>query len=809
MKLIGNLSTASLNIILASITGVLALCIGTQLMWVHEHTVFNSDVSERLFLVAIIGSVIGIVLAFWGVRSSTKDVTICSPPLPVQAYALLPLNVFWLTLVGVSTTATLLILAGGYAIVFFRLHLKGKRDASVAAFNENTWNCILILGAVCFFVALGGGHFHIAIEVVLFRNVGLVLLSVSLAYKYFASPKRENKSCYGVLLFFLILEIFIMLLFHATFSTHAISGMIIAFTSAMYAFNELCSRQASKTSMLKCILSKDYMVIPLFVGFYLGGYYYFGGYNTFNAKSVLGDTIGMPLLGGWDQSAYYRMTKNIASGAWFPNGYGSGYFYGLGYPILAVPFFNIIKSNPYLLPNLILYVGVLYAVYKTLLRWVEVPIAFIAVVLLGLQSVLLNWSVPYMRLTVMPWNNSVSLFVSAIFIYVLFTRCLLKPVHLLSLGLLYGWVFASRYGDVIFFFPLVLYFVIHDKSFAINNIIRRGLFFTSGVLLIALPVLYSHKLFYGHYLDTYLKFATSRGTFFPALGDLRIQFFKFVEVFLFPWTGGEVRIGVEGLLASMGYVTFIVYGIYELIKHKWYAETFVSLLFVIANIIYFTATGSVSARHIKYDGLRYFSPIIPVLVFYSFYGISSFVAKSQSHVFRPVLALFLVLTVFLAGAHAINSQKTLQGMRKGLANSEVEVVATFNNSNTDAVTKNKHPNYGKDGSYDYVFSVEFKSRFPLMLYRSTRIVFLDKKDLVWTNGRKNQNRWGIGIINDVKKNVMYTKHGDQFFYNNYYLSASKKISMIIPVPEPLSGRFRFVINTSHGTFERVVNVKVP
>ncbi|HPJ72184.1 MAG TPA: hypothetical protein PK636_05845, partial [bacterium] len=76
----------------------------------------------------------------------------------------------------------------------------------------------------------------------------------------------------------------------------------------------------------------------------------------------------------YDQRCYYRMAREIAGGSLNP----SSYRYGLGYPVLAVPFLELAPVNPFFPAGLLLYLLAVGAVYRAGTSLLGRPGAFLA-----------------------------------------------------------------------------------------------------------------------------------------------------------------------------------------------------------------------------------------------------------------------------------------------------------------------------------------------------------------------------------------------------------------------------------------------
>ena len=95
--------------------------------------------------------------------------------------------------------------------------------------------------------------------------------------------------------------------------------------------------------ILRVINKNRALLILLFIA---SSYFFF--YQFFiNGSAPSGNFQGYYLW--WDQSRYLLMAKELSKFKLI------NYDYGLGYPILAVPFLSLFPKDPFLLPNFIIW----------------------------------------------------------------------------------------------------------------------------------------------------------------------------------------------------------------------------------------------------------------------------------------------------------------------------------------------------------------------------------------------------------------------------------------------------------------------
>jgi hypothetical protein len=298
------------------------------------------------------------------------------------------------------------------------------------------------------------------------------------------------------------------------------------------------------------------------------------------------------------------------------------------------------------------------------------------------------------------------------------------------------------------------------------------------------------------------------GSFFPALFDLRVHFFKFFELFLLPSTGVKYRSFIpSSFLLPMIYIIFFPYGTYHLLKTK-KAETLIALLFIVMNIIYFTATGAVSSGQIKYHCMRYFTPTILIFAFFSFYGIFTFMNKSEGKILNKIIIPSIIgITILLT---TIFFNPKIKRDIKTVFDSGTKVNLVFKSKKIDYVKLKPYPNFGKDGKMDYYFEGKFDSFYPISLWK-VHVSYLKDKEIKWESRHSqikgDKNIVGVGIVNEINKNIDYLSFGDNYRYNNFYLIRDKRIKLFLPVSKELKGKFKFTFFTNRGIFNKIINVR--
>jgi hypothetical protein len=162
------------------------------------------------------------------------------------------------------------------------------------------------------------------------------------------------------------------------------------------------------------------------------------------------------------------------------------FMYGIGYPILGVIFVKIYPRDPFVIPNIILFFSSLAFFYLCLKKILKSNLfSFLGVLFL-------LFSTPIVEYIVVPWNSTVNVFAFSLILYI----CSLKNINrylVIILAMLSAWIFASRYVDVLFVLPIVL-FTIKTTSKKFEIFAGRAILFFSAIFISIIPVFILHKV---------------------------------------------------------------------------------------------------------------------------------------------------------------------------------------------------------------------------------------------------------------------------------------------------------------------------
>lgn len=184
------------------------------------------------------------------------------------------------------------------------------------------------------------------------------------------------------------------------------------------------------------------------------------GYGFF-AWWIYGWRPGVFQAGGYvtwfDQSSYIKQTALLANFA-LPN--PDAYQYGLGYPIVGVPFYWMgVTADPLLIPDLILLATSMVLSFRLALRLTDSRVIAYALILI------LLFSSPLIVLTIVPWSTSVTL-ICVVGALLVASRPF-SASGSLWMGFFAGWSFSARYIDVLLILFIAVYYIALERGVAL------------------------------------------------------------------------------------------------------------------------------------------------------------------------------------------------------------------------------------------------------------------------------------------------------------------------------------------------------
>jgi hypothetical protein len=212
---------------------------------------------------------------------------------------------------------------------------------------------------------------------------------------------------------------------------------------------------------------------------------------------------------GWSDQSHYLLTAQILSRWHLPVG-ASQYHFGLGYPVLAVPFIWLgFKGDPFAPADVVAY-GAATALTFVLATRVRVGNAASEVLLFGLgAAVVFAVATPSLELAATPWNTNVDVALGLLILVIVTSPRSIGRLRASTLGLCVGWIFASRYVDALWLgVPVVVAFFLRDRLQRDRILVYGGacLFVIVGV------VAFTHQHAFGSWHATPYQFHTRVAT---------------------------------------------------------------------------------------------------------------------------------------------------------------------------------------------------------------------------------------------------------------------------------------------------------
>lgn len=192
----------------------------------------------------------------------------------------------------------------------------------------------------------------------------------------------------------------------------------------------------------------------------------------------------------YDQSYYLAMTKQLSQGYLTTQAFR----YGVGYPILAAPFYCMIGNDALFIPNLVAFVGTVYFYYLFFRSITSDLVAKISILFLIFATTL-----PYHH--VIWWSHGIVIFGLALLSYLA-----VKPVttsKLLLAGAVTGYAFFTRYIEAALFLPILVYIILKGKK-----IRGLGLMIIGAIPFIALTFSAQWLVFGDALMSPYAGFST-------------------------------------------------------------------------------------------------------------------------------------------------------------------------------------------------------------------------------------------------------------------------------------------------------------
>lgn len=270
----------------------------------------------------------------------------------------------------------------------------------------------------------------------------------------------ENRTKFYLATISVVCAFFIILfqLFSGAFSYFLFGGLALSFVGT--AFFLFVSKYCEKNALRLALLGSLYLIVAY---------------------------LAWPNRAYWlswhDQGYYYNMMRELASGYLTQETFR----YGIGYPILAVPFYFLIGKDALFIPNLIAFAGTIYLSYGIFRSLSDDLSSKVAILLLVFAT-----TFPYHH--IIWWSHGIVIF-SFMLICYLALRTELSNRSLLLIGFVTGYSFFTRYFEVIVFIPIIAYLIWQKKLKGLTLV-------TLGAIPPILATFLSHWLIFGNPLMT-------------------------------------------------------------------------------------------------------------------------------------------------------------------------------------------------------------------------------------------------------------------------------------------------------------------
>lgn len=327
--------------------------------------------------------------------------------------------------------------------------------------------------------------------------------------------------------------------------------------------------------------------------------FYFIFYQLFvNGSFPIGDFQGYYMW--YDQSRYLLMAKELSQLKLI------NYDYGLGYPILAVPFVFLLPKDPFLIPNFIIWLVCLTLFFKICQK------IFNDSVYPVICSLFYIFGSNLIQYVAIPWNSTVVLLANMIIAYlgVIGKR---NFKNSLIVCLLLIWIFSARYVDLVFsgIFSLLYFWPIIEKR-NYRHLLTAFIILCLGVSFI----LFTHELKFGSYFKTpYAHHMDPEGKISDQ--DLSKYQLKYIPSDLKGILFGTKEFSYfPSLLGASFYFVFIPFGILIGFFNKHKRFIFLSSVAMTLAMLFYASFPHFSLAGLKVGAIHYIKAWLPFMVIY-------------------------------------------------------------------------------------------------------------------------------------------------------------------------------------------------
>jgi disulfide bond formation protein DsbB len=199
--------------------------------------------------------------------------------------------------------------------------------------------------------------------------------------------------------------------------------------------------------------------------------------------------------GYWDQGQYLRETRLLAEGRLPAD--ENEYTYGLGYPVLAVPFYLLgFEGDPFAPVDVIAFGLVVAGTAIVGARLLSRRAGLVAALLVATAT-------PVLGLMTAPWNTTAVTAAFVVTLVVVTSECRATVPGGVIVGLSCGLAFAARYVDVLAFLAVAAWWVLMQPR---RHLVRTAVAIAAPAMLILSLVLYTHHHAFGSVTTTPFAF---------------------------------------------------------------------------------------------------------------------------------------------------------------------------------------------------------------------------------------------------------------------------------------------------------------
>ena len=186
-----------------------------------------------------------------------------------------------------------------------------------------------------------------------------------------------------------------------------------------------------------------------------------------------------------------------------------------------------------------------------------------------------------------------------------------------------------------------------------------------------------------------------------------------------------------------------------------------------------------------------------------FFGILLIKGENNSNLYYRVnkriepITKFLILVLFFSGIIMLFYIPMIRFLGMGPKMSILKI------EQRDFASKKSYPNDQPDDELDIVFNLKLKSKLSLSINK-VDVIFIDGNGEHWTSPKSNPNLWGVALIGNQNNPI---ELNERILSNSFLNPWSERIiSLAIPKPSELEGRFKVSLCTSLGHLEETIDL---